>query len=169
MKLTKTFALAALVAGSLIAGGAALQAQDNTNTPPAGAPPGGPGLRGRPNLDQMAKDLGLTDDQKAKLGTIMEDQQAKIKALRADSSLSQEDKRAKAKEIRGEGEQAMIQSLQVMGQNPELARFLMNLSMMGDVGKDKTTWILNHNTTGLELLQAKPSQAATNAPAPAHN
>jgi membrane protease subunit HflC len=99
------------------------------------------------------------------------DRQSMAKRAEADSEataiLGEAD--AKVKEIRGEGEQAMIQSLQVMGQNPELAKFLMNLSMMGDVGKDKTTWILNHNTTGLELLQAKPSQAATNTPAPTHD
>jgi membrane protease subunit HflC len=77
---------------------------------------------------------------------------------------------AGAKKIRGEGEQAMIQSLQVMGQNPEFARFLMDLSMMEELSKDKTTWILDSHTTGLELLQAaKPPAAATNAPAPVHN
>ena len=75
---------------------------------------------------------------------------------------------AQAKAIRGEGEQAMIQSLQVMGQNPEFAKFIMDLSMLEDLSKDKTTWILDHNTRGLELLQsAKPPEAATNAPA--HN
>jgi membrane protease subunit HflC len=75
---------------------------------------------------------------------------------------------AGAKKIRGEGEQAMIQSLQVMGQNPQFARFLMDLSMMEELSKDKTTWILDSHTTGLELLQAaKPPGAATNAPA--HN
>jgi protein CpxP len=110
MKLTKTLALAALVAGSLFAGNATLQAQDNTNTPPAGAPPGGPGMRGRPNLEQIAKDLGLTDDQKAKLKTIMEDQQTKMKALRADTSIAQTDKRAKAKEIR-DATQAQIKAI----------------------------------------------------------
>ncbi len=108
MKLTKTFALAALVAGSLIAGSTALQAQDNTNTPPAGGPPAG--FRGRPNLDQIAKELDLTDTQKAKFKTIMEDQQTKMKALRTDTSLSQEDKRAKAKELRADT-QAQIKAL----------------------------------------------------------
>ncbi len=96
MKLNKALLIAALAAGSLFTSGIPSQAQDNTNTPPAG----GPGMRGRPNLDLIAKDLNLTDDQKAKLKTIMEDQQTKMKALRADTSLSKEDKQAKAKEIR---------------------------------------------------------------------
>ena len=93
--MTKTLALAALVAGSLLAG-TALQAQDA----PKEKPPGGPGMRGRPNMEQIAKDLNLTDDQKTKLKAAMEDQQAKMKALREDTSLSQEDRRAKMKEIR---------------------------------------------------------------------
>jgi Spy/CpxP family protein refolding chaperone len=99
MKLTKTLAIAALMAGGLFAG-SALQAQDNTNTPPAGARPGGPGMRARPNIEQITKDLGLSDDQKAKVKTLMEDQAKKVQELRADTSLSQEDRRAKMKEIR---------------------------------------------------------------------
>jgi periplasmic protein CpxP/Spy len=98
MKLTKTLAFAALVAGSLLAG-TALQAQDSTNTPPAGKHTGGPGMHGRPNIDQMAKELNLTDDQKTKVEAAMQDQQAKMKALHSDTSLSKEDRHAKVKEI----------------------------------------------------------------------
>ena len=91
MKMTKTLALAALVAGSLLAG-TALQAQD--------APKEKPAMRGRPNAEQIAKDLNLTDDQKAKVKTALEDQQTKMKALHEDKSLSTEDRKAKSKEIR---------------------------------------------------------------------
>ena len=98
MKLNKTLALAAVVVSSLFAGGIAAQAQENTNTPPAGAP--APGMRGRPNMEKIATELGLSDDQKAKLKTVMTNQQAKVRALREDTTLSQEDKRAKLKEIR---------------------------------------------------------------------
>ena len=73
---------------------------------------------------------------------------------------------AKALEIRGQGEQAMIQSLQVMSQNPELAKLLMNLNMLEELSKDKTTWILDHTTTGLGVLQAEKPPGA-NAAAPA--
>jgi membrane protease subunit HflC len=76
---------------------------------------------------------------------------------------------ARAKDIRGEGQQAMVESLRVMAQNPEFAKFLMNLDMLEELSKDKTTWILDHNTTGLELLQAKPPAAVTNAPVPLHD
>jgi len=99
--MTKTLALAALVAGSLLAGNTALQAQDNTNTPPASAPPGSPGMRGRAmNFDAIAKQLDLTDDQKPKVKPIVEDMLQKMKDLHADTSVAQTDKRAKAKEIR---------------------------------------------------------------------
>jgi regulator of protease activity HflC (stomatin/prohibitin superfamily) len=123
------------------------------------------------------------------------EQSIKIKS-EADKEASKllADADAKAKEIRGEGQQAMVQSLQVMAQRPEFAKFLMDLDMMEELSKDKTTWILDHNTTGLELLQsakppgespmtpsssfqqrlesllrANPPGAATNAPAPVHN
>jgi len=99
MKLNKTLALAALVAGSLFAGSVALQAQDNTNTPPAGAPPGG-GMRGRPNFEMISKQLELTDDQKPLVKPIVEDMQKQASELRKDTSLTQEDRRAKMKEIR---------------------------------------------------------------------
>ena len=75
---------------------------------------------------------------------------------------------ARSKDIRGEGESAMIQSLRVMAQRPDLAKFLMDLDMMEELSKDKTTWILDHNTAGLELLQARPAGAATNAAVPFH-
>jgi Spy/CpxP family protein refolding chaperone len=100
MKFNKTMMIATLAVGSLFASGLPSQAQDNTNTPPSGGPPGAPGMRARPNPEQIAKELGLNDDQKAKLKTLLTDQQTKMRSLRDDTSLSQEDKRAKAKEIR---------------------------------------------------------------------
>jgi protein CpxP len=109
MKLTKTLALAALVAAGLL-GGTSLQAQDSTNTPSATPPPGAHGMRGRPSLDQIAKELNLTDDQKTKMKAALEDQQKQIHALREDTSLSTEDKRAKAKTIR-EATQAKLKEI----------------------------------------------------------
>lgn len=111
MKVTKTIALVALVAGSMLAG-LTLQAQDAPKDKPAGerGGPGGPGMRGRPNIDQIAKDLNLTDDQKTKLKAAMEEQMQKMRALRQDTSLSQEDRRAKMQEIR-KANQAKIKEI----------------------------------------------------------
>ena len=105
MKLNKTLMMVALMAGSLFATGA-LQAQDApkdkpaVDAPPAAPAPGAPGARARLNPEQIAKDLGLSDDQKTKFKDAMQDLQKKQQEIRKDTSLSQEDRRAKSKEVR---------------------------------------------------------------------
>jgi hypothetical protein len=98
MKLNKTLALAALIAGSLLAGGALAQAQDAT--PSTNAPAGGAGRMRAPNIDRIAQQLALTDDQKTNFSAAMTDYQKQRTAVRTDDSLSNEDKRAKYKELR---------------------------------------------------------------------
>ncbi len=56
-------------------------------------------MRG-PNLEMMSKMLDLTDAQKTQIKPILEEQAKEIKELRADTSLSQEDRRAKMKTLR---------------------------------------------------------------------
>jgi len=58
--------------------------------------------RGGSTLERLTKTLDLTDDQKPKVKAALDAQQTKIKALREDSSLSQDDRRAKLKTIREE-------------------------------------------------------------------
>ena len=105
MKLTK-FTLIALAAGSLLMLGTALRAQDSTNTPPAGGPPaGGPppggGMRGRgPSIEQLTTNLSLTADQIPKVKAVLDEQRQKMGELFQDQDLSQDDRRAKMKEIR---------------------------------------------------------------------
>ena len=102
MKLNKTLALVALVGGGLLAG-TVLQAQDSTNTPPAGEHHGGAGMRKAPTVDQMvdrmAKELNLTDDQKPKVKAALEERNQAARKLNQESGLSPEDHRAKMKEI----------------------------------------------------------------------
>jgi Spy/CpxP family protein refolding chaperone len=119
MKITKPLIIAALAAGNLLVSGLALQAQDATNTPPPVPPAGGPppgrppgpmGIRGRPDLEMMAKQLNLTDDQKPKFKSIMESRMQKMRDLRQDpdfASLSPEDRGAKVKAIQDETEAQM--------------------------------------------------------------
>jgi Spy/CpxP family protein refolding chaperone len=90
MKSTKTLLIAALAAGALLAGSSALRAQESTNTPP-------PAMKG--GRHDIAKELNLTDDQKPKFQEIMKSSREKMKDLREDTSLTPEDKKAKAKEI----------------------------------------------------------------------
>jgi periplasmic protein CpxP/Spy len=101
MKLNKTLAVIALAAAGLFAGNT-LQAQDAPKTGDQPAPaPGGAGMRRPPlSVEAIAKQLDLTDDQKAKIKPIFEDMQKKLAELRKDTSLSQEDRRAKLKEAR---------------------------------------------------------------------
>jgi membrane protease subunit HflC len=83
----------------------------------------------------------------------------------ADSQASRllADADARALEIRGQGLEAMVHSLQVMSNNPDFAKFLMDLQVLKDLSKDKSTWILDSSSRGLGLLQnVKPP--ATNAP-----
>ena len=51
------------------------------------------------HLQMLSEKLNLTDDQKAKLKPILQDQMQQMKAVRDDSSLSQEQRRAKMKSI----------------------------------------------------------------------
>lgn len=86
--------------------GTALRAQDSTNTPPAGGPPaGGPppggGMRGRgPSIEQLTTNLSLTADQIPKVKAVLDEQRQKMGELFQDQDLSQDDRRAKMKEIR---------------------------------------------------------------------
>ena len=86
--------IAALAAGALLVGSSSLRAQDSTNTPPAGEH--GPGMKGRANI---AKELDLTDAQKPKVQEIMKSATEKRKALREDTSLTPEEKKAKGKTL----------------------------------------------------------------------
>lgn len=94
MKLNKTLLVAGLMAGSLFAGNLALPAQDSTNAPQPTV------QRGRFNLELISKQLDLTDDQKPKVKVVVDELQQKTRELRQDPSLSQEDRRAKNKELR---------------------------------------------------------------------
>jgi len=105
MKMNKPW-IATLAIGGMVALSPALLAAD-TNTPPAAPPgaPGGPGgpppRMGRmgPNVDELVKDLNLTDDQKTKVKTALEARQQKMRELFQDSTTSREDKMAKRKTI----------------------------------------------------------------------
>lgn len=86
--------IAAIALGGLMACGPMARAQDNTTPPPSAR-------RGRgPNFQAIFDKLDLTDDQKAKVKTVMSDMRDKMTALRDDTSLSREDRQTKMKDIR---------------------------------------------------------------------
>jgi Spy/CpxP family protein refolding chaperone len=100
MKSTKMIVL--LAVGGLLALTPALLAAD-TNTPPAGGPPGG-GMRGRggPSIEQLTTNLSLTADQIPKVKAVLDEQRQKMGEVFQNQDLSQEDRRAKMKEVRDE-------------------------------------------------------------------
>jgi Spy/CpxP family protein refolding chaperone len=51
-------------------------------------------------LQRMTKQLGLTDDQQQKIKPILENESTQMQSLRADTSLSQQDRMAKMQQIR---------------------------------------------------------------------
>ena len=90
----------ALVAGSFLAG-STLQAQTNSINKPPGAQsaPGGAMTR-RPNVDKMAKDLGLDEAQTTKFKAALEEQLKTARDLRSATNSTPEEKRTKAKAMR---------------------------------------------------------------------
>ena len=102
MKITKSTLAAALTLASLISFKPLALAADK---PDAAKP--GPARRerreqARDRIEQMAKELNLSDDQKGKLKPIFQQEAEKLKALREDTSLSREQRREKLKGIRDE-------------------------------------------------------------------
>jgi Spy/CpxP family protein refolding chaperone len=89
--------MVALCSGALCA--IPMVAQDAA---PAGPPPGqmGPRGGGAGQLEMLTKRLDLTTDQQAKVKTIQEDSGKQMMTLRNDTTMSQDDKRAKMMDIR---------------------------------------------------------------------
>lgn len=68
------------------------------------------------------------------------------------------DAEAKAIRIRGEAESKAAEALQTMNQEPELANFLLRLTGLEMFLRDRTTLILDQNTSPLDLLN-RPTSA----------
>jgi Spy/CpxP family protein refolding chaperone len=69
------------------------------SNPPPSAPAGKP-EKPRDRLQKMKTDLGLTDDQAAKVGQIMQDNRGAMREIKDDPSLTKEQKMEKAKQLR---------------------------------------------------------------------
>ena len=92
-------------------------AQDTPPSPPPQSQGGGYGGQGRGGpeqqqrqLDMMTKQLNLTPDQVTQIKTIQTDGRTKMTAMRDDTSLSQDDKRAKMMSMR-QDEQGKIRGV----------------------------------------------------------
>jgi len=67
-----------------------------------------------------------------------------------------------ATRIRGEGEKLAAPSYNVFKQDPELAKFLLKLNGLELFLKERTTLILDPNTSPLELLNGTPTLETPN-------
>jgi Spy/CpxP family protein refolding chaperone len=89
----------ALVCGLGLMAGVAVAQQDAPPPPPPGGQMQGPpeghrGMGPERRIERMKHELNLTDDQTAQVKAIFEDSRTKMEALRGNSSLSQQDRRA---------------------------------------------------------------------------
>ena len=100
----------------------------------AQAPPeqgGGQWGHGQPptvdqRLQRMTQQLSLSDDQQQKIKPILENESTQMQALRGDSSLSQEDRMAKMKQIR-EGITSQINPILNADQQKEYAEMMSHM------------------------------------------
>jgi Spy/CpxP family protein refolding chaperone len=108
----KVLTAAALLALGTFAPQAFSQSAQQSNPPAATQPsPDQHGSHMRGHGEQLFADLNLTDEQKAQIKKIHEDAKAKSDAVRADSALSDADKKSKLREIR---KSAMADSKKVL-------------------------------------------------------
>jgi len=100
-------------------------AQDTPPPPPAqgdaqGPPPGGRGGGGMMNparrLEMMQKQLNLSPEQSTAIKAILDDEQTKMEAMRADTTMSREDRRSKMTTMH-EAEKTKIEAVLTKDQN----------------------------------------------------
>jgi len=89
----------ALLAVAMACGASAVYAQDNMSQGGAAGEHHQPMSADR-RLEHMTKMLNLTTDQQAKIKPLLETEQTQMQSLRSDSSLSPDDRRAKAQQLR---------------------------------------------------------------------
>ena len=93
--------LSATILATLMAAPAAFAQDPGTNPPAAGGPGMGPNHeRMEQHRQEMEKALGLTDAQKDQMKQVHQDEKAKLEALRNDTSLTRDQKRAQMQAIR---------------------------------------------------------------------
>lgn len=89
-----------LPAGRILALSAILAAVPAARAADDTAPAGGPEARRGKMAERMADELGLNDDQRVKMKALGEQEKSEAKAIHDDTSLNDETRRAKMKELR---------------------------------------------------------------------
>jgi Spy/CpxP family protein refolding chaperone len=88
---------------------APMMAQETAPTAPTGQTRGGPGQKGD-RVAMLTKKLNLTPDQVTQVTAIDDDSRTQMRAVRSDTSLSQDDRRSKMREI-GKASQDKIRAV----------------------------------------------------------
>lgn len=98
------------LAGILLLGTAFLRAEEPAATPPPPPPGEHHGHRGemRGDFGKMAKELNLTAEQQTQIEAIHKQNQESMKAIRSDSTLTDDQKRDKSRELRKSGMQQAL-------------------------------------------------------------
>lgn len=100
MKIPRISLATTLALGALLTVAPTSLAQEKPAAPPASRPAQGQRPGQADQLKQLKEQLKLTDAQVEKLRPILKEQADKLRALRDDTSLSQQDRRKKVQEIR---------------------------------------------------------------------
>jgi len=105
MKINRLSIIAALAVGSLLACTTLASAQD--------AQPGkkGRGASVEQRVERLSKDLNLTDEQKTKVTALLQEENTKMRDLRGDTSLDQQQRADKRRELRQDTVKKMKETL----------------------------------------------------------
>ena len=101
MKTNKLSLIAVIALGGVIAFGTLAKAEDKPEAKAPGKHEGKP-PGGQERGAKMAEELGLSAEQKTQMGDLMKEFGPKMQAIRQDTTLSKEDKMAKAKALNEE-------------------------------------------------------------------
>lgn len=108
MKTNKLSLVAALALGGLMACASLATAQDNKDSKSgSGQGQGRRGMSVDARMERLTTELSLTDAQKPKVKAVLEETQKKMRELRDDSSLSQDQRREKFTAVREDETKAL--------------------------------------------------------------
>jgi len=130
MKTHKLSLIAALALGGLMACASLATAQDNKDSKGGQGQGGRRGMSVDARMERLTTELTLTDAQKPKVKAVLEDTQKKMRELRDDSSLSQDQRREKFTALREEESKALKPIL-----TPEQMEKYKNLPQPGRRGQ----------------------------------
>jgi regulator of protease activity HflC (stomatin/prohibitin superfamily) len=109
----------------------------------------------------------MTSERNFYTSTVQAEGQRRASEIKSDadskSSVMLADADAQALTIQGDAEAQSMKSLALLQQNPALAAFLMQISSMQQLLKEKATLVLDSSSSPLQWLQMRQSEQAPSA------